>query len=62
MENITMNLIPLSWAALVPSADVIGDATGFIADRGRALTAGTQAPFGIKASFVVDPRPAGPVV
>lgn len=57
MDNITMNLIPESWAALVPSADVcIGGATGVFTDRGRTLAAEPKAP------FVVDPRPAGPPV
>jgi hypothetical protein len=56
MDNITMNLIPESWAALVPSADCIGDATGVFIDRGRTLAAEPKTP------FVVDPRPAGPPV
>lgn len=56
MDNITMNLIPESWAALVPSADCIGDATGVFIDRGRTLAAEPKTP------FVGDPRPAGPPV
>ena len=55
MDNTTMNIIPASWAALVPSADLIGGATGvFTRDRIRVS--------GPKALFVVDPRPDGPVV
>lgn len=57
MDNITMNLIPESWAAFVPSADLcIGGATGVFTDRGRTLAAEPKTP------FVVDPRPAGPPV
>lgn len=55
MDNITMNLIPMSGAALVPSADLICGATSVFTDRGRAAAAP-------KAPFVVDPRPAGPAV
>ena len=56
MDNITMNLIPMSGAALVPSADLICGATGVFTDRGRTLAAEPKTP------FVVDPRPAGPPV
>ena len=49
-----MNIVP-SQAALVPSADLIGGATGVFTDRGR-IAAEPKTP------FVVDPLPAGPSV
>lgn len=56
MDTTTMIIIPMSQAALVPSADLIGGATGVFTDRGRSLAAEPKTP------FVVDPRPAGPPV
>jgi hypothetical protein len=54
MDTITtMTIIP-SQAALVRSADLIGGVV--FTDRGRGLAIEP------KTAFVVDPRPAGPVV
>lgn len=55
MDTITTMILAPMTAALVPSADLLGGATGVFIDRDRTVAEP-------KTPFVVDPRPAGPSV